>query len=472
MLILFLLFEDYGSDEVGKASGNEMLESVESVGPDRMEPNNLATQKETVSDESFEAIGVLDKGFSDAQDMVMDEIERIMAVEENEDLLKQMDISIEGVGIQDKRFDKERMLMDELEDIVKGDKEPVHEIDPSTRSLDKNQSSGDKVVLMNKQEEHVDGQEFVMEKAGTAQRNSKASDMLLDKNVIGEVLDPRENGKDNSLSLKTNSLGIEHEMQQADMEVERSFSSSRAMNFAIPFTENAEIEKEKFSSQKISEAPDLSLDKDMICEPLKPSADLKEKSPLPKTNVLEVELETHPNETEMEKSVCSSDSLNFPNHITQDGDIEEGEISGDYGKYDKSLDMFLEDAIESEEKDVDKVQVSLDVIDKKGFHCGELSGASKKGFEFTSSRVSTPEDANYGRGVEPKESDRNNMALRSKVVVHKKSLNAKKADRHDLLQEDGRNKKKGSGAKEGIGSPPARPITTTSSHGITSTEKV
>ena len=311
MLILFLLFEDYGSDEVGKASGNEMLESVESVGPDRMEPNNLATQKETVSDESFEAIGVLDKGFSDAQDMVMDEIERIMAVEENEDLLKQMDISIEGVGIQDKRFDKERMLMDELEDIVKGDKEPVHEIDPSTRSLDKNQSSGDKVVLMNKQEEHVDGQEFVMEKAGTAQRNSKASDMLLDKNVIGEVLDPRENGKDNSLSLKTNSLGIEHEMQQADMEVERSFSSSRAMNFAIPFTENAEIEKEKFSSQKISEAPDLSLDKDMICEPLKPSADLKEKSPLPKTNVLEMELETHPNETEMEKSVCSSDSLNF-----------------------------------------------------------------------------------------------------------------------------------------------------------------
>ena len=67
----------------------------------------------------------------------------------------------------------------------------------------------------------------------------------------------------------------------------------------------------QFSSQKISEAPDLSLDKDMICEPLKPSTDLKEKSPLPKTNVLEMELETHPNETEMEKSVCSSDSLNF-----------------------------------------------------------------------------------------------------------------------------------------------------------------
>ena len=95
MLILFILFEDFGNDEVGKATGNEMCESVELVGPDRVEPSNLAIQKETVSNESFEAVGVQDKGFSDAQDMVIDEIERIMAVEENEDLLKQMDMMLD-----------------------------------------------------------------------------------------------------------------------------------------------------------------------------------------------------------------------------------------------------------------------------------------------------------------------------------------------------------------------------------------
>lgn len=478
LLILFILFEDFGNDEVGKATGNEMCESVELVGPDRVEPSNLAIQKETVSNESFEAVGVQDKGFSDAQDMVIDEIERIMAVEENEDLLKQMDMMLgertEEVGLQDKRFDKERILMDELENIVNGNMEPVHEIsnNPFTRSLDNNQSGGDKVVPMNNPGEHFDGQEFVMEKAGTAQRNSKHSDMLLDKTEIGEVQYQRENGEENSLSLKANLLGIEHEMHHADMEVKKLVPYSCAMNSTIPITENAEIEKGESSSQKISEASDLSLDKDMICEPLKPSESMEEKSPLPKTSALQMELETHPNEKELEKSVCSGDSLNFPNHMTLDGDIEEGEISGDDGKDDKSSYMSLEDAIVLEKKKVDEVQVSLDVIEKKSFHCGEVNGASKTSFGFTSSRVDAPDKANDSREVEPKENDRNNMALRPKMVVHKKSLNAKKTDRHDLLVKEEEIKKKGSGAKEGIVNPPAHPINTTSSHGITSTDKV
>ena len=478
MLILFILFEDFGNDEVGKATGNEMCESVELVGPDRVEPSNLAIQKEIVSNQSFEAVGVQDKGFSDAQDMVIDEIERIMAVEENEDFLKQMDTMLgkrtEEVGLQDKRFDKERILMDELENIVNGNMEPVHEIsdNPFTRSLDNNQSGSDKVVPMNNPKEHFDGQEFVMEKAGTAQRNSKHSDMLLDKTEIGEVQYQRENGEENSLSLKANLLGKEHEMHQADMEVKKLVPYSCAMNSTIPITENAEIEKGEYSSQKISEASDLSLDKDMICEPLKPSESMEEKSHLPKTNALQMELETHPNEKELEKSVCSGDSLNFPNHMTLDGDIEEGEISGDDGKGDKSSYMFLEDAIVSEKKKVDEVQASLDVIEKKSFHCGEVNGASKTSFGFTTSRVDTLDEANDSREVEPKENDRNNMALRPKMVVHKKSLNAKKTDRHDLLLKEEEITKKGSGAKEGIVNPPVHPINTTSSHGITSTDKV
>lgn len=485
MLFLFfvdffflILFEDFGNDEVGKATGNEMCESVELVGADRVEPSNLAIQKETVSNESFEAVGVQDKGFSDTQDMAIDEIERIMAVEENEDLLKQMDMMLgertEEVGVRDKRFDKERILMDELENIVNGNMEPVHEIsdNPFTRSLDKNQSGGDKVVPMNNPEEHIDGQEFVMEKAGTAQRNSKHSDMLLDKTEIGEVQYQRENGEEKSLSLKANLLGIEHEMHHADMEVKKSVPYSCAMNSTIPISENTEIEKGECSSQKISKASDLSLDKEMICEPLKPSESMEEKSPLPKSSALQMELETHPNEKELGKSVCSGDSLNFPNHMTPDGDIEEGEISGDDGKDDKLSYMFFEDATVSEKKKVDEVQVSLDVIEKKSFHCGEMNGAGKTSFGFTSSRVDTLDKANDSREVEPKENDRNNMTLRPKMVVHKKSSNAKKTDRHDLLLKEEKIKKKNSGAKEGIGNPPAHPINTTISHGITSTDKV
>ncbi|KAM3712830.1 hypothetical protein ACJW31_01G209500 [Castanea mollissima] len=57
------------------------------------------------------------------------------------------------------------------------------------------------------------------------------------------------------------------------------------------------------------------------------------------------------------------------------------------------------------------------------------------------------------------------------MVVHKKSLNAKKTDRHDLLLKEEKIKKKNSGAKEGIGNPLAHPINTTISHGITSTDK-
>lgn len=473
-----ILFEDFGNDEVGKATGNEICESVELVGPDRVEPSNLAIRKETVSNESFEAVGVQDKGFSDTQDMAIDEIERIMAVEENEDLLKQMDMMLgertEEIGVRDKRFDKERILMDELENIVNGNMEPVHEIsdNPFTRSLDKNQSGGDKVVPMNNPEEHIDGQEFVMEKAGTAQRNSKHSDMLLDKTEIGEIQYQRENGEENSLSLKANLLGIEHEMHHADMEVKKSVPYSCAMNSTIPISENTEIEKGECSSQKISKASDLSLDKEMICEPLKPSESMEEKSPLPKSSALQMELETHPNEKELGKSVCRGDSLNFPNHMTPDGDIEEGEISGDDGKVDKLSYMFFGDATVSEKKKVDEVQVSLDVIEKKSFHCGEMNGAGKTSFGFTSSRVDTLDKANDSREVEPKENDRNNMTLRPKMVVHKKSSNAKKTDRHDLLLKEEKIKKKNSGAKEGIGNPPAHPINTTISHGITSTDKV
>lgn len=474
LLMLFLCFEDHGSNEVARATGKAECEIVELLGPDRMERQNLATRKETVSDVSCEAIGAEDGGFGDTQHVVIDEIERIMAIEESGDLLKPMDVmfdeSDEGIGFQDKRCFMEKMLMDELEHIVKGDEEHVHEngINPSMTSLDKNQSGGDDVVVMNKRGEQADCQDLVMEKDGNAEKNSEAFDVLLDENVIGEVLDPRGNGKDNSLSLKTTSLCGEHKMQQADMEVEKSVASGRAMDFPIPIAENtAEPEKGECSNQKILEASSVSLDKDIIGEPPKPRENMEEESLLLKTNSTKRELE---------KSGGNSDSLDSPSHMAEGGDIEEGEISGDYGTYDMSLDTPLEDPMVSEEKNVDEVQVSLDIIDKKEFLYDGLNGANKKVFEFTSLKVDTHDNANTRGEIGLDISNRNKMASKPEAVVHEKSMTTKKAYREDLLLKDG-------GTKEGAGCPPACPNNldlhgqiseknTTGSHGITSTEEV
>jgi hypothetical protein len=471
--MLFLCFEDNGSDELARATGKEECESVELVGSDRMERQNLATRKEAVSDESCEAIGAEDGGvFGDAQHVVID-IERILAIDESKDLLEPMDVMVdesdEGTGFQDKRCCMEKKLMDELEHIMKGDEERVHEngIGLSRTLLDKNQGGGDDVVVMNKPAEQVGCQELVTEKDGNTEKNSEAFDVLLDENVIGEVLDPRGSGKDNSLSLKTTSLCGEHKMQQADMEVEKSVSSSWVMDFPIPIAENAETEEGECSNQKISEASSVSLDKEMTGEPPKPRDNMEEESLLQKTNSTKRELE---------KSVGNSDSLESPNHMAEGGDIEEGEISGDYGTYDMSLDMPVEDAMVSEEKNVDEMQVSPDIFDKKEFLYDDQNGANKKGFEFTSLKVDTHDNANTSREVGPEISNGNKMASRPEAVVHEKYMKAKKAYREDLLLKDG-------GTKDGAGWPPACPNNldlhgqiseknTTGFHGITSTEVV
>lgn len=468
--MLFLCFEDHGSDGVARATRKGECESVELVSPDSMERQNLETRRETASDESCEAIGAEEGGFGDAQHVVIDEIERIMAVEESEDLFKAMDVMLdesdEGIGFQDKRCCKEKMLMDELEHIVKGDEEHVHE-NGINLSLDKNLSGGDDVVVMSKRVEQVDCQELVTEKDGNAEKNSEAFDVLLDEDVIGEVLDPRGNGKDNSLSLKTASLCGEHKMQQVDMEVEKAVFPSWAMDVPIPIAKNAETEKGECSNQKISEASSLSLDKDLIGEPPKPRENMEEESLLPKTNSTKRELE---------KSGGNSDSLDSPNHMAEDEDIEEGEICGHYGTDDKSWDMPLEDAMVSEENNVDEMQVSPDLLDKKEFLYDDLNGANKKGFEFTSLKVDRHDNANTSREVGPEICNRNKMASRPEAVVLEKSMKAKKAYREDLLLKDG-------GTKEGAGCPPACPNNldlhgqiseknTTGSHGITSTEEV
>ncbi|KAF5481828.1 hypothetical protein F2P56_002448 [Juglans regia] len=480
------LNSDYGSDELEQATGKEVCESSELVGPSRMEPQKLATQKETESDESSEVIGVQDRGFSDAQHVGIDEMERIMAIEENEDLSKCMDMtfveSADGIGLQDRRFCPEKFLRDELEHILTANKEPVNgnNINPPTASSDKNQGSSDNAIVMNTKAEHIACQDILMERDENEQKNTDAYDLLLDKNVIGEVLESIESGKDKGLSLKTNSFDIKYEMQQMDIEMEKSVSSSHAMNFHTPITKNTEIEKGIYSSQNISEAFDLSLDKDMIDEPPKRSENMDEESSFLKTDVVQSENETPRAQTQLEKSVHSSNSLNSPN-MAEDVDVEEGEISGDCGTDDKSLDKFTEDAIVSGENSVDGVQVSLDVFDKKEFHHNELNGAKGKAIEFTSFNVDTVDNANNSREVEPEECNGNKMTLRPEMSFHQKPMEAKIADMHDILLEDGKNRKKG-GAEEGGSPPPAcpsnleslaqiSPKNTTDSHRITSTEE-
>ncbi|KAM2218734.1 hypothetical protein TB2_017625 [Malus domestica] len=396
------LNRDNGNNESVQEAEKEVPENVELVGPDGA--------KGRVADECCNGNGFRER---------IEQIESLLSVEENEDFSGLEDtIGIENIlaiDLKDMGYFPEQMLVDEPELVVKGNREP------SAASLDQNQNGGDKAALLTNEEEHVE----TVTSQDSVQMVSVSHGSSLKTVELTESLNPRESTEQKHSLSKTSALDVEPIMQLESMELQTPVSAEGAIELSIPITEVGAIKETEIFSQNVPEAFDFSLNKDMVAEASKPTDYSKDKSLLPETNSLEVVLEMPEKFKETEKPVCDITAMSSTNH-TDDGDIEEGEISGDDGMDGRPRDELLQDTVVLGEQKVHKGQISKDVIDRKEQLCEEVN---YKDFGSSSFLVDVVEDGKIGRGVELRESRRTDMVCRPGGVVQGQNV----SDSHPLL---------------------------------------
>ncbi|CBI27895.3 unnamed protein product, partial [Vitis vinifera] len=150
---------------------------------------------------------------------------------------------------------------------------------------------------------------------------------------------------------------------------------------------------------------------------------------------------------ELEKSV-SPRTASSPFYVTVDGDIEEGEISGDF----MGDDLSIEDDVASEMKKGEEESISENIINKEEFTCNEQKRVNDKDSESTSKIVSSVDKGDHG--VEVTESNRNQMRCKSQMGQGGRTINgAKKTDGSDCMREAETTKMKGSRAKVDFDNP-------------------
>ncbi|XP_059634815.1 zinc finger CCCH domain-containing protein 65 [Cornus florida] len=209
-----------------------------------------------------------------------------------------------------------------------------------------------------------------------------------------------------------------------------------------------ELDKEHYSC-KVNRALDSSLDIDIAAESSVLYKTGEEKiSPVERNVVEEVEHEMQQKEMELNESVLSCAVMNSSLCITSDKEVEEGEISGDFGIYDESMDLLLDDAVPLEAKKVNGDHSSKDTLNKEDYIFEEQEGANENDTKSSTDFVDTVNDAGNSMEVEPRDVNCIEMKCNSEMIVCGKTLEAKKADGNDCMPESGKEKKRGTGAKE------------------------
>ncbi|KAK9208839.1 hypothetical protein WN944_001200 [Citrus x changshan-huyou] len=238
---------DHSQISAAQDSRPGMCGSDELVGPNAAVVDNSLAEKDKAGDE--------DRWFGDAQ-IVLDEIQDILQVEENGNLLKQELAVCDGdyeTGNFDEGLGQQRMLMDELEHIMKGDVILVHEED----------------ALVNDRQEHVDIQQIVnvesrseaelqVDKGDSNLDVPKSFDSSVDRNMDSHASKPAEDSEERNSKLRTNSLEFENEMQQKEMEEEKLVHTNGIIGAHDHRAEDVEVEEGEISGH--FEVDEVSID--------------------------------------------------------------------------------------------------------------------------------------------------------------------------------------------------------------------
>ncbi|XP_028060181.1 uncharacterized protein LOC114263791 [Camellia sinensis] len=155
---------------------------------------------------------------------------------------------------------------------------------------------------------------------------------------------------------------------------------------------------------------------------------------------------------ELEKWVSDCGGLNSLLRVTDDEEIEEGEISGDFGVYDQSMDLLFEDAVSLEKKNVDEEQNSEATINDEQLTCKKQKVANQEDTKSNKNFVETID--NVGKEVELKIlSNMPEIECKSEIAVFGKYGEAKLAHGYNSVIETVRNEQQTARAIEEFNHP-------------------
>ncbi|GAU22753.1 hypothetical protein TSUD_129650 [Trifolium subterraneum] len=278
------------------------------------------------------SVGDKDEDLS-ATAMVLDDIEFLMGKEEP--------------STQTNDFQCEQKLMDELELVVKGIEDPV--CDNGLIPLNcENQNISSEVDLMDYQvEEHV---EFLHSGTNTSESVSAVLTQVQGElnQLASEGFLVLESTKEHASNSIISTSSIENESQKKETELVNPVSP---VVVSLPTIQEGEFEKEEQDGHKAVEETHSSLDLDTNIEAL----NMAEDGGLLDSTIMNDKSETE-NEEKPDKLICPRNTTNSSDILIEEGDLEEGEISGDFALDGNTFDVSSVDDIVSEQMRVDEIQ--------------------------------------------------------------------------------------------------------------------
>ncbi|KAI4335282.1 hypothetical protein L6164_013944 [Bauhinia variegata] len=428
--------KDNGDDGMGQASLENESESVKFVIPEITDCKDNVHEKETHY-ENLEVVGLQGEECSDTK-MAINEIELMMEVENDEDSSRRQEMMIcedkEATSKQAKVASKEQQLIDELEQIVQGTEKLGCENGLTTAlslGLNEKQNSSSEVELMDNLVEHVEFQQSDMNKSRTASEPrleglNQDAPPSFGSYSLAEV--SKSSMQEQSSLSGLGKSSTRQEIQPNEMEFTKPICSSVG---SLPAIEEVQFEKEEQSCLKVVEEMQVSLDQDMIDEVLNLSNFDGDKSLLD-TGGLEAKQGMQHDEEQLEKLFCVNDGANSSSHVIEEGDIEEGEISDDYGTNGNLFDMPSADSLMLQQKKVGNVQKHKNLIENLVYPSNIPYGEKQEDQPVRSSKL-----------VELREID--------EVATSKETIKSEDAGKYYSMQETGKSNCKDIRCKEVTG---------------------
>ncbi|XP_058788138.1 zinc finger CCCH domain-containing protein 65 isoform X1 [Vicia villosa] len=313
--------------KVGMGQENQELEPVRS---DVMDPKGSIPLKEMHDvHEIGESVGDRSKDFR-TNEIVLDDEDSLMGIDEP--------------SSQTNGFHLEQ-IMDELELVVKGTEDPVCNDGLIPLNCEK-QNSGSEVDLMDYRVENV---EFLHCGTNTSGIVSEVrTDLPVELNQLdSEVFHVVESTKGKASDSAISTTCINHDSQQKETELVKPVCP---VTRSLPTIQESEFEKGEQYGHQVDEVAHSSIDHDKINEAL----NMTEDGGLLDSTILEDKNKTQNNE-KPEKLICATDATNSSDLLVE-GDLEEGEISGDFAMDGDTFDVSSAVATISEQMKVDEIQ--------------------------------------------------------------------------------------------------------------------
>lgn len=249
-----------------------------------------------------------------------------------------------------------------------------------------------------------------------------------------ESSDPKQENEGHS-TLKSPVMNTNPVMQQKEMELESSIFARDTGKRPFLITENRAVDEGEHLKicSKVSIVFVLSLGNNTVSGVPKVGDIVEKQQTSSNSDTLREEHATECKDKELERSVQTCNVMNYANSVDEDEDIEDGEISGDYRESDDLMDILLQDAVVSKDK-----QASEACLEEREF---SYNKANQEGLELCALLMDTNDSSKNGRIAKFSESDRIMVSI-AKTSVSGISIKADRPDGYDINVEFGKVEKK------------------------------